>query len=303
MRVLIGVALICLAACTPTTEKSERTMHAIDIQGHRGCRGLMPENSISGFLKALDIGVNTLEMDAVISKDSQVVISHEPFFSHDITLTPSGEEIPEDEERDYNLFQMKYEEIAEYDCGSKPHPRFPDQQKFKVQKPLLRDVIEAAESYALENKMTLPLYNIETKSSLAGDNLFHPEPREFVRLLVKEIQAGGIYDRATLQSFDIRTLQVAREMYPDLQLALLIGNEDSPMDNLDRLGFVPEIYSPYFSLVNEALMTLADEKGMQIIPWTLNETADIQRMIDLGVDGIISDYPDRVVKMVHSNKQ
>ena len=101
----------------------------------------------------------------------------------------------------------------------------------------------------------------------------------------------------------MRTLQVAHHKYPDIELGLLVENEDSPESNLERLGFVPEVYSPYHELVNSKRIDFAREKGMKVIPWTLNEESDIQRMIDLKVDGIIPDYPDRVVRMLDQHEK
>ncbi|MEM8889791.1 MAG: glycerophosphodiester phosphodiesterase family protein [Bacteroidota bacterium] len=288
---IISSALISCSG--PVSEKSITYM---DVQGHRGCRGLLPENTVPAFIRALEIGVNTLEMDVVISKDQQVLLSHEPFLSHEICIGPKEEEITEENEREWNLYQMEYEEIKACDCGMKVHKRFPEQKKMKAYKPLLKEVIMAAEEKAKADGRELPFYNIETKSQPKGDTIYHPEPELFTDLLVGVIQETGIAERTIIQSFDIRTLQVAHEKYPEMVLALLIENEDSPQANLEKLGFVPEIYSPAFQLVNEDLMNFAKEKGMKVIPWTLNEKDDISRMIEMKVDGIISDYPNRVIE-------
>lgn len=272
---------------------------SLDTQGHRGCRGLLPENTIPAFKKAMDIGVMTLEMDVVITKDKQVLVSHEPFLSHEICLKPDGTEISEEEEKSFNVYKMTYEEIAAFDCGSRPHSRFPDQEKMAVHKPLLKDVIDAVEAYAAETGRKEPLlYNIETKCTPATDSVFHPGPEEFAQLLLDVLTEKNILDRVTIQSFDVRTLQYIHPKLPEQSLALLIENEDSPEENLEKLGFIPAIYSPYYLLVNEHLMTLANEKGMQVIPWTLNEKEDMRNMLAFGVHGIISDYPDRLIEVL-----
>ena len=116
---------------------------AFDVEGHRGCRGLMPENTIPAMLKALDLGVTTLELDVVITKDNKVLVSHEPWFESEITTKPDGSFIKPGEEMQYNIFQMNYEEIVKYDVGMKPHPRFPRQQKIKAIKPLLTDLFDS----------------------------------------------------------------------------------------------------------------------------------------------------------------
>ena len=267
---------------------------AIDLQGHRGCRGLMPENTIEGFKKTLDIGVTTLEMDLVISADLQVVVSHEPFFSHEIAKDSLGNDISEEEEIDHNIFLMTYDQIMMYDVGSKPHMRFPEQKKIKAKKPLLRDVFEISETYTKEKDIKEPLYNIEIKRRPEWDSLFHPEVRMFTELVVQEVQRSGFKERITIQSFDIEALQKTREHDPEIRLVLLVENNLSPEENIELLGFVPEVYSPEFHLVNEALMNYCDKHGMLLIPWTVNNEKDMEILLDMGVDGIITDYPDRL---------
>ena len=275
----------------------------IDVQGHRGCRGLMPENTIPAFLKALELGVTTLEMDVVITKDRRVVLSHEPFLSHEICLTAEGREITEATEKQYNLYRMTYAELQRCDCGSKPHPRFPDQQKIVAHKPLLSEVIHTVEAYCKQHRLPLVQYNIETKSDPAGDGVFHPAPEAFVDLLMEVVQRQGISNRTIIQSFDPRTLQWMRKKYPKVKLALLVENLWSPQTNIRRLGFIPAIYSPNYPLVNAALMKYAWSKGMQVIPWTVNEPADIRKLLEMPVDGIISDYPDRVLKVLNESRK
>jgi glycerophosphoryl diester phosphodiesterase len=262
----------------------------------------MPENTLEGFYYALDLGVNTLEMDAVISMDSLVLLSHEPFLSHEFCLSPTDSVITPEREQSYNLYRMAYDEIAACDCGSLPHPRFPGQKKFRAVKPLLSKVIDSVESYARHRSLPLPHYNIETKCQPASDGIFHPDPETFTRLLIADIRKGGIMDRTTLQSFDIRTLQIARRLEPKLKLVLLVENQDSPQVNLERLGFTPAVYSPEHVLVTPALVAFCRETGMKLIPWTVNEPADIEKMLKLQVDGIISDYPDRVLAQLGRGK-
>lgn len=271
---------------------------SLDIQGHRGCRGLLPENTIPAFLKAVELGVTTLELDVVISQDKQVVVSHEPFLSHVICRGPEGEIIEEEDEKGYNLYEMPYSEIAQCDCGSQPHPQFPEQQNFPAYKPLLSEVIDTVEQFIASNGYEPVYYNIETKSTEAGDSIFHPKPAEFTDLLLSVLHEKDLQQRVVIQSFDVRTLQEVKKKKPELKLALLIGNTDSPKHNLDKLGFTPAIYSPYYKLVDADLMKLAKRQKMQIIPWTVNESEDIKKMLEMGVEGIISDYPNRVIDLV-----
>jgi len=268
----------------------------LDIQGHRGFRGLAPENSIPGFIMALDSGSTTLELDVVISQDKQVVVSHEPWMSAAICKTPEAKEISPADEKGYNLYQMTYEEIKRWDCGSKGNAQFPHQQKAAATKPLLKDVIVAVEK-RIRDKMSYEAdYNIEIKSTLAGDNKFHPDPATFSALVFQLIDAYLPWDRVVIQSFDFRVLKHWHEKYPHVRLSALVANQKTIDENIQQLGFTPAIYSPYFKLVTKSDVEYGQSLNMRIIPWTANEEADIADLIRMRVDGIISDYPNRVVK-------
>lgn len=277
-------------------KKSEKTF---DLQGHRGCRGLMPENSIPAMLKALEIGVNTLEMDVVISKDKQVVLSHEPMLSHEICFTENGTEISQDDEQLFNLYKMNYDEIKKCDCGSKHNKRFPNQQKIKVAKPLLSEVIDSVEKFIEKNSLPKVQYNIEIKSTPETDGSFHPRPNEFCELVMNVIKEKNIEERVIIQSFDVRPLQEIHQKNPKIKLALLVENRYSVEKNIEQLGFIPDIYSPNHLFVNEKLMKFAAEKNMKVIPWTVNEKEEILSVLRLGVDGIITDYPDRAKEILN----
>lgn len=272
---------------------------SLDIQGHRGARGLLPENTIPAFIRALDVGVTTLEMDVVISKDREVVVSHEPWFSAEICTDPDGRPVSAEDEQSHNLYALTYADISRYDCGVRGHARFPRQDAIAATKPLLRDVIRAAEAHRGDHGLSDFDYNIETKSRPEWDGHFHPDPTTFTRLLYEVVTKERVLERTTLQSFDIRTLQIARDMDPSWRLVLLVSAaDDRGIDaNLGALGFAPETYSPDYRLVDEALVERVHELGMKLIPWTVNSEADMQHLIGLGVDGIITDYPDIAVRV------
>ncbi|WP_338235813.1 glycerophosphodiester phosphodiesterase [Persicobacter diffluens] len=263
-----------------------------DFEGHRGARGLMPENTIPAFIKALDLGVTTLEMDVVISKDKKVVVSHDPFLSHEITTTPEGKSIREKNEETYNLYDMNYKEIKTFDVGKKKHPRFPRQEKLTVFKPLLSEVIKAAEHHVKDTDRNEVYYNIEIKSREEWDDIHHPRVGEYCELVVKTIQDYLPTERVMLQSFDIRALQYLHEYYPEITLAYLIENKKSEKENLDNLGFLPDVYSPEYILLKKKNIEDLHEMGVKVIPWTVNERKDMEELIEWGVDGLISDYPD-----------
>ena len=271
---------------------TENTTTELDIQGHRGARGLLPENTIPGFKKALELGVTTLEMDVVITKDRQVVLSHEPFFNHTICLDSAGDSITEESERLHNIYELTYEEVLKYDCGSIGNPRFVKQEKMVVYKPLLKEVIETAEAYAKELGRPAPLYNIELKSSPENDSVFHPVPNEFSDIVYGVIDSLIPWERVVIQCFDFRVLQYFYRKYPDVQLAALVENEKSIDENLQHLGFLPEIYSPYYMLLTSEKIEFLHETGVKVIPWTINDLETMQKLIGWGVDGIITDYPD-----------
>ncbi len=265
-----------------------------DKQGHRGCRGLMPENTIPAMLHALDLGVTTLELDIVITKDKQVVVSHEPFFNHDITTKPTGEYVTAAEELTLNIYQMNYAEVRKYDVGMKPHLRFSQQQKIKAYKPLLKELFDSVAQYMITSKRPHPYFNIETKCLPIGDNLYHPKPDEFVELLMAVIKEKKLEEQVIIQSFDFRTLQYLHKHYPNIKTAMLIEDNDKRGigKQIAALGFVPSIYSPHYSLITEDLVNYCHSKKIKLIPWTVNTKEDIERLKNMGIDGIITDYPN-----------
>ncbi len=267
---------------------------SFDKQGHRGCRGLMPENTWPAMKLALDLGVTTLEMDVVFTKNKEAVLSHDPWFGHEITTKPDGTYIGEREERKFNIYWMTYDDVKTFDVGMKPHPRFPQQQKMKAVKPMLKDIIDSVKQYIQSGKRPFPYFNIETKCTPMGDKVFHPEPAEFVDLLMDVIKDKAIEDYVVIQSFDFRTLQYLHQHYPRMKTAMLIEGDDKRglPKQMEALGFKPTIYSPAFELVDKDLVKNCHRQQIKVIPWTVNDKDEIARLKKMGVDGIISDFPD-----------
>lgn len=264
-----------------------------DLQGHRGARGLRPENTIPAFIIALDSGVTTIELDLAITKDKQVIVSHEPWMSTSICLRPDGSEIPQKEEKAFNIYQMTYEEVAQFDCGSKGNDKFPEQVKMKVSKPLLTDVIIAIENHIKSYSQYEVDYNLEIKSSPSGDNKSHPSPEVFSDLVYNLLDQYLPLERIVIQSFDFRVLKYWHGKYPDIRLAALIENTKSVDANLRSLAFKPSVYSPYFKVLTKEKVDYLQAQKIRVIPWTVNEIADMNKMLQWGVDGFITDYPDR----------
>jgi glycerophosphoryl diester phosphodiesterase len=285
-------AALLLTACMP-----QKNLHP-DVHGHRGCRGLLPENSIPGFVKAVELGCDVLELDVVLSGDGEVIVSHEPWISHVICRTAAGDSILPEQERALNIHRMTVAEVQAFECGNVPHPDFPDQDDRRTSKPTLREVVETVDEHAIMNGFAIPSYNIEIKSDPEWYGTYQPEPVAYVEAVIGMIDALGITDRCIVQSFDPAILEAVHADRSDIQLALLVENTDGLRKNLARLTFTPAIYSPHFSTADERLLKEVRELGIDLVVWTVNEKDDIRRMLDLGVDGIISDYPDRVIKLM-----
>lgn len=262
-----------------------------DLQGHRGSRGIMPENTIPSMIKALDLGATTLELDLAITKDGEVIVSHEPWMNPVICLDPQGNEIP-DQDKSHNIFQMSFEEVIQYDCGSKFHSGFPQQVKFHVTKPRLSDLIDEVEKYVEDFKLPRPNYNIEIKSMADGDGIFHPNPKDFSDKVLALLLSKISPERFNVQSFDFRVLQYIHEAYPGITLAMLVDNASEYEEQLHELGFKPRIYSPYFVALTKEIVAALHENGMKVIPWTVNTSEQMEKLLDMKVDGIITDYPN-----------
>ena len=286
---------------TKTAEKPKKEQvkpivkKEIDWQGHRGARGLAPENTIPSFLKALEYrGITTLELDVVISKDTQVVVSHEPWMSHHICNKPNGQAVKESEEERFNIYQMNYAQVKQFDCGSRGNERFPGQEKMKVVKPLLSDVVLAVDEYCEKNGRPKPNFNIEIKNRPEWYTKKAPVTYVFARLLLREIDSLGIVDRTCIQSFDDRSLKSVKKINPNITTAYLVEDAKGVLANITNLGYKPEIYSPYYKMVTANVVDEVHKLDMKIIPWTVNEERSMKALIEMGVDGIITDYPNKV---------
>lgn len=269
-----------------------------EIQGHRGSRGLMPENTIPAFKKAIDLGVHTLELDLIISKDKKVVVSHDPFFNPNCTTDPTGKFISK--ENQGNLYKLSYEEIKKYDVGLRGNKDYPEQQKMAVYKPLLEDMIRESEKYAKAKGVKPLKYNIEIKSEEKEYDISQPKVAEFSDLVYQIIIKQLPPERVTLQSFDYNVLkfwhqQIEQKKYKSIALSALIEpmNNNEVRFNLDKLGFKPQIWSPYFVQATEKRVKELHGLGIKVIPWTVNKREDMEKVKALGCDGLITDYPDR----------
>lgn len=283
--------VLCSACKTGKVQEKKKVL--FDTQAHRGGRGLMPENTIPAMIDAIGRGVITLELDLHITKDRQVIVSHDPYFNNKITTTPEGKYLTAREALERKLYAMSYDSIKKYDVGLKSNPDFPRKKNIAANKPLLAGLIGASEKKANEMHRIIH-YNMEIKTTENGDYINHPPVAEFVDLVMKIIFDAKVSGRTMLQSFDIRALQEVNKKYPDMKLAYLVNYKESkPVNELiGLLGFIPDVFSPDYRHVTPALIRYCHSNNMKVIPWTVNDIETMRSLKRMGVDGIISDYPD-----------
>ena len=289
---LLTTCAVTLIACGGSGSTHFGAAHAIkldfDSQGHRGARGLWPENSIAGARSALDHGMRTIELDVVVSADSVLIVSHEPSFNPKICDGFEGDR-PET-----SFFQLTASEIQRVDCGGFPHPDFAYQQQAPAPRPTLAEFVRASEAHATESGRALPQYNIEIKSDPAGDGTAHPAPATFASLLVEAIDRLGIRGRSTVQSFDPRPLAWLARTHPDIRLGGLCALPRSA-DAFDaKFGDGVDVYSPYHLTLTRGGVAAHQKAGRRVVPWTVNDKSRMRTLLSWGVDGIITDYPDRL---------
>ena len=261
-----------------------------DWQGHRGARGEAPENTIPAMLRAMQEGVNTLEMDVVVSRDSILILSHEPYFNETIC------HFSEQDSMENNIFHLNWEQIKKIDCGSKRNPNFPGQESESVGKPRLIDVLSAVEEAALNLNRNSPKFNIEIKSRPEWEGEFHPDHKVYAQLLLDFIKELELAERVSIQSFDPRVLQYIHQCDSEIKLVYLTEDaEKIPSEQIKELGFYPDVYSCYYPLLKEHHLRQLQNQGIDVIPWTVNEIEEAKRLMDMGVNGIITDYPAKLI--------
>jgi glycerophosphoryl diester phosphodiesterase len=261
----------------------------------------MPENVWPSFEKALEMGVDVIEMDIVVSKDNELIVSHDTWMVSEICLDPKGNPIPEVEAKKHNIFRMGYDEIQLYDCGTKPHPRFPLQQKMRATKPRLAEVVAKAEEWGKAHGKSIQYY-IEIKSLPEEEGTYHPSPVVFGKLTYDAMKSLGILGRTTILSFDPRPLQVIKRLDPTVPIDFLVENKDGVEKNIALLGFRPDFYGVDYTLLTKKDVIYLHQSGIRVAPWTLNEIADIRLMVDMGIDVITTDYPDRAFGVLGKGK-
>jgi glycerophosphoryl diester phosphodiesterase len=316
----------CAATPAPTSSTSQsgaapaapRAAPAFDLQGHRGARGLAPENTLPSFQRALEIGVNTLECDMAITKDGVVVIYHDLWLNPDITRGPDGRFL---DNRGPAIAELTYAELQKYDVG-RIREGTAYAKTFSGQKPVdgtriprLSDLFDLVKKSGNETVG----FDCETKISPLEPQATRP-PEEFARIVVAEIRRAGMASRTMVQSFDWRTLQVIQKEAPEIRTMYLTsprtleaakpaspGAAPGPSPwlagfDVAKHGSAPKavkaaggrIWAPNQTYLTPALLAEARSLGIVVIPWTVNDPAMMAKLLEMGVDGIISDRPDLV---------
>ena len=265
---------------------------AFDLQGHRGARGLAPENTLPAFAAALAVGVSTLELDTAVTKDGVVVIHHDRRLNPEIARAPDGRWV---EAPAPLIHALTYEELQRYDVGrlrpgSKTALQFPEQQPADgTRVPRLADLFELVKKAGNETVH----FNIETKLSPQAPEETLP-PQEFARAVLAEVRQAGMQARTSIQSFDWRTLKVVELEAPEVVTVYLTGRRGTVSQPKAVHAAGGRVWSPNHEAMDSVALVEARALGLKVVPWTVNEPAEIERVLDLGVDGLISDYPDRV---------
>lgn len=294
-KLLICLAVCFIISCKPQSSQDVVADHFPEFykEGHRGARGLMPENTIPSMKQAIDDGANVIEVDIQISKDKQVMVAHDAYINRTFSLLPDGGEIAEEDARRYILYQMNYDDIRKFDVGLKYHEGFPDQVKIPAYIPLLGELIDSVEAYTRSKGIPGIIYNIEVKSNPEHDGHYQPYPEELITLVMDVVQQKQIGNRFYIQSFDVRQIQQVHEHYPDVVTGFLTGNKERSLeDNLKAIGFQPQIYSPHYPIATPELVKQCHDLGMKFVPWTVNTPEEMKTLIEMGVDGIITDFPN-----------
>ena len=255
------------------------------VHGHRGARARMPENTLPAFEYAIEQGVDALEMDMAVTKDNVIVISHDPILETPVCTGPRNGAV---------IHLLTLAEVRQWDCGAVPNPNFSNQRAIPgTRMPTLDDVFQLARRGTFD-------YNIETKSFPERPE-YTPPPEEFARMVLEKIRQYKLEKRVILQSFDFRTLVAMRKLAPEIRLSALTETDPRSFAAIAEDAARAEIVSPYYRLVTPDKVAAAHAAGIQVVPWTVDELADWDKMIEAKVDAIISDDPAALI--VHLNKR
>jgi glycerophosphoryl diester phosphodiesterase len=282
-------------ACTSSGKVSatKQSYPAFLNIGHRGARGLMPENTIPSMIKAIEAGANVIEVDVHLTRDDKVIVYHDASFNPDYTTLPNGQEIAKEERKKYTFYQMNYSDARPFVIGMKPYSLFPQQQRINSYAPLLSELIDSVEAFTKSKNITPVYYLVEVKSNAKTDGVEQPSPERYMEVLIADLKPKQLGQRLIIQSFDMRPLQVLHRKHPEIALGFLTDKRNTTLEeNLEQLGFIPAFYNPNYQLLTPELVKKCHDKNIRITPWTVNEEAQMKQIKTTGVDGIITDYPN-----------
>jgi glycerophosphoryl diester phosphodiesterase len=273
MSVRLGI--LCLLASV-MMQPAQR----IEVHGHRGATLVLPENTIPGFEHAIEAGADYIELDTWVTKDNVVVVSHDPFLHPPMCSGPEPKAV---------IRQLTLEQVKQWDCGSAAHPKYPGQKPAPGARiPTLDEVL------ALASRGNHFRFNIEIKSSPEHPELA-PPLEEYVRLVYDSIRRNKVEARSQVQSFDWRVLHEMRKIAPKLQMAALYGSGPMSFPRIAADTGV-KIIAPQFRLATPEKVKEAHSAGLKVVVWTVDEPQDWDRLIDAGVDGIITDQPKALIE-------
>lgn len=251
------------------------------IFGHRGCRGIYPENTLNGFKKAIELNVDGIELDIVVNKNQELVISHEPYID---SLYCIKNVLNKKE----NIFKMNIKEIQEVDCGSKFIKEFPNQIKVKEQKPTFKEFSRTFKNYQGD-------ILIEIKYDSNKINEYYPNYSTYARIIYEESKKDKEFKNLYFMSFNIKILNELHKIMPDSKYIYLSENKEFGSQT-KLLDFKPYGFGVDYKLISKSIISGIHKNKQIIYAWTVNNLKDYKKLIALGVDGIITDYPDIISK-------
>ncbi len=258
----------------------------VEIFGHRGFRGMYPENSIIGFQKAIELGITGIELDVVVNKNKELVVSHEHFFQKEFCFDSLGREIQK--ESDYLIYNMTQEQISKFDCGSKYYSRFPDQIKLKTTKPLFQDFIQSI-------NLTKNVLLLEVKSNPKEYGISQPQPKEYCEIILNELKNYPFKSNVRIMSFDNQILEELHKSDSSYPLIYLTYLPKSTRYFLKKLSFTPYALGMFYPTINRRKVNDLKNAKVKLFAWTVNSIETSEKLRQNGVDGIITDFPNLIM--------
>ena len=251
------------------------------IFGHRGCRGIYPENTIKGFEKAIQLGVDGIELDVVVSKDLELIISHEPY------VDTSYCKIEDLENSDLNIYKMNFEEIKKIDCGTKFVKNFPEQKKIIERKPTFKELEKSLNNYG-------GIILFEIKSDPHNINKYYPDYPTYANIIYNETKESKLLNNIVFMSFDAGILNELKKIIPNSSYVFLSEYYDNK--TLNSLKFKPSVIGIKYESLDKETIKKIHKKNQMVYAWTVNSKDISEILIEDGIDGIITDFPNLITK-------